>query len=70
MRKIVIILAILFTPHFVVQAHQTRDYFAIGGEWLIVLLVLLVIYGLVPAVVGLVRQCLESGFRKSIKNKM
>jgi len=41
--NILIILAILATPHFVVQAYQARGYFAVGGEWLMLPLILLVV---------------------------
>ena len=41
--NVLIILAILATPHFVVQAMQGRGYFAVGGEWLMLPLILLVV---------------------------
>lgn len=41
--NILVNLSILAVPHFVMQAYQNRGYFAIGGEWLIVLIPLLVI---------------------------
>lgn len=41
--NILIILSLLATPCLVVQAYQTRGYFAIGGEWLLILVSLLLI---------------------------
>jgi len=41
--NVLIILAILATPHFVVQAMQGRGYFAVGGEWLVVVATILLV---------------------------
>ncbi len=40
---ILIILSILATPHLVIEAYQVRGYFAVGGEWLVGPLVILLI---------------------------
>ena len=58
-------LAVLAMPHLVVQAQQERGYFAIGGEWLLLPLVLLVLYGLQPTVITLVDECLKSEKEKA-----
>lgn len=41
--KYIILLSILATPHFVVQAQQQRGYDAVGGEWLLVPLAVVLI---------------------------
>ncbi|QEH69755.1 hypothetical protein EKH84_15675 [Cellulosilyticum sp. WCF-2] len=40
-RNWLIILAIMLTPQMVVEATVDRGYFAIGGEWLLIPLILL-----------------------------
>ena len=50
MKNVLIILAVLATPHFVSNAFQERGYYAIGGEWLLVPLAFLVGYALIPTI--------------------
>lgn len=65
MKKCIIILSILATPDFIVEAYEKRGYFAIGGEWLIVSLVLLLVYGLIPTITTLGKGCFKNEFTKS-----
>ena len=67
--NILIVLAILSTPHLVVQAYQTRGYYAIGGEWLIVPLAALIVYGFIPSTIKLSRACSKEEIEKVNKNK-
>ena len=59
MKKLLIILAILATPHIVVQAYQGRNYFAIGGEWFVAPLVMVLVGALLPSVIEFARECLK-----------
>lgn len=64
MRKYLIILAVLATPHMVIQAYQTRGCFALGSEWLLVLPVILSI-ALANQIKSLYVEC----FKAEIENE-
>lgn len=60
MKKILIMITAFFImPPMVVTAYQQRGCFVIGGEWLIVPLVALVVYGLAPTITELYKACFE-----------
>ena len=48
-------------PPMIISAYQQRGYFAIGGEWLVIPLIALVVYGLWPSIKRLWQACLWDG---------
>ena len=65
MKNILIILAVMATPHFVSNALSARGYFAIGGEWLLVPLAFLVGYGIIPTIKILIQEVARIDDNKS-----
>lgn len=60
MKKILIMITAFFImPPMIVNAYQARGYFAIGGEWLVIPLIALVVYGLVPSIKQLYQECIR-----------
>jgi hypothetical protein len=60
MKKLLIMITTFFvTPPIIVSAYQQRGYFAVGGEWLVPVLVSLVVYGLAPNIKQLWQACFE-----------
>lgn len=58
-KLMIIIISFFIMPPMIISAYQQRGYFAIGGEWLIVPLVALVVYGLAPTITELYKACFE-----------
>lgn len=50
MRKKFMLPVIIVQAFAIISATPSRGYFAIGGEWLIVPLYLIVAYGLIPTI--------------------
>ena len=50
MKKKLLLAAIIVQAFAIISATPSRGYFAIGGEWLIVPLYLLIAYGFIPTV--------------------
>ena len=62
MKKFLIMITAFFImPPMIVNAYQQRGYFAIGGEWLVIPLIALIVYGLVPSIKRLWQACLWDG---------
>jgi len=60
-KPLIILTAFFIMPPMIISAYQQRGYFAIGGEWLVVPLMALILYGLVPSVKQLWQACLWDG---------
>ncbi len=53
MKKKLLLAAIIVQAFTIISATPSRGYFAIGGEWLIVPLYLLISYGFIPTILEL-----------------
>lgn len=58
-KKAMIIISLLLQFICIATIYKERGYFAIGGEWLILPLIMLVIYGLAPTVKEFYQSCME-----------
>jgi hypothetical protein len=56
--NILVILSVLATPCMVVQSYQTRGYLAVGGEWLLIPLTILIIL-LISQIKSLWKECID-----------
>ena len=56
MKKAIIMLAVLATPQMIINAYQTRGYYAVGGEWFIIPFVLLLVYAMPPTLITFTKE--------------
>ena len=69
MKKLLImIITLILMPPMIVNAYQQRGYFAIGGEWFVIPLIALIVYGLAPSIKQLWQACFEES-EGEVKNR-
>ena len=67
-KPLIILTAFFIMPPMIVNAYQQRGYFAIGGEWLVIPLIALIVYGLAPSIKQLWQACFEES-EGEVKNR-